>query len=210
MRLTEKMILRRLQILIQKEWFSVALIFGSVLLLTFSARPAFAAGADHAHEPHISDLLPYWVNFLLFVGVLYALLKKPLLVGWKTRVRSIASLVDKYENERLEARRALDDAQARADRVEADVSQLKSEINKDGDNIAEQLLAEARWQAKGIAAQAEDAIVRERILAEQRVQREFVDRVVSRSAELIKAKINPDSDRDLRSAALNGIREMLQ
>ena len=47
-----------------------------VALAFFIASPVLAAGSGHEHhEPSFSDLIPYWVNFILFVAIMRYLLK---------------------------------------------------------------------------------------------------------------------------------------
>ena len=72
-----------------------AFIASSIIL-----TPSLVHGEEHPHTPVFSDTIPYWINFLMYVGLLVLVLRKPISTGWSSRREGISSAVFKGKHER--------------------------------------------------------------------------------------------------------------
>ncbi|NDC37380.1 MAG: hypothetical protein EBZ48_04940, partial [Proteobacteria bacterium] len=120
------------------------------------AAPAFAGGGGAHGGPHgsIADLFWPWINFSLYLLVLWALLRKPFAKGWTARRQGIEQSVAVGAKELQEADRAVIFARSREQSVEADCKALRESISEDAKREGAQLIEEAKRRAEFVTRQA--------------------------------------------------------
>lgn len=188
-------------------------ILSSLVVLTVTALPAFAAGggehgAHAGHEGSLSDLFWPWVNFALYVVLLGAILKKPFSKAWQTRREGIEHSVNAGAQELQEAEQVLMFARSREHNVDADCKNISANILEDAKREGAQLIEEARRRSEFLARQANDAVSAEQRQAERALRREIAEKVLARANQLLKQELTPEVDRELRRGVLAGVRHL--
>lgn len=190
-----------------KRWIGFALV-----IVLFESTNVFASAASHgtAHEsPGISSLIPYWVNFILFVGILYFLLRKKVPLMWAERRDKVAEGIDKASAELKEAEAKLREARHNFDNVEEEVSKLKALIRNEAAMEHDSILAEAKKKADLIIQRAKDTAASERSSAEKVLRREMGERVLLLARQRILKQTSPENDRERRLCTMEAFKEML-
>jgi F-type H+-transporting ATPase subunit b len=166
---------------------------------------AFAAETEHEHHGSPSDLIPYWIHFAAFVVILYFLIKRPITEAVVARREGIDEAVGAGRRQLADAEHKLSLAQKRFASLATAIESLKQEIASDAEREAKQLLSEALERAARIKSNADNAAVSELKAAQLKMRNEVAERAIELAREKIKARVNLDSDRALRSSALSGV-----
>lgn len=184
--------------------FSLLVVF----CLAGTTSPAWAA-SGHG-EASISDLTIYYINFVLFFGGLFLLLRKPLGRAWAARSDSIATLVNQGRVERQEAEKALQVAKTKLEELPAHLSALEEEVQKE--TTAEVGLIEeaAKKRVERIREQTGINAEAERLSAEKELQAELAEKVIQAAKERIRKELSAEKDKKLRDAAIAGFGRMVQ
>jgi len=124
-----------------------------VILLTL-ATPLFAAGGGGDHGFDTAKFIAKVVNFLLFFGVLFFLVRKPIANFFSQRVQTIQDNLKLAEKSREEAKRQLDDIQAKMAELDHEISEIETVAKKEAERERERLKAEAEKEAERIVAHA--------------------------------------------------------
>lgn len=199
------------------------------MLLTSGVAYASSGGE------HIGWLLSVkWVNFAIYIAVLYCLLatnlfrnilnalsKTPIFErfiqykpvggstitkGWSDRRSRIIDLVNRSERERKESQELLAAAQSKLRSLPDEVEQLKRAIKGEGESECQTILDEATKRAQRILDQSLLTIRSEEKVAESRLSEEYGAAVVSRAQEIVKSEFSEGNDKALRSTALSSIK----
>jgi len=174
-------------------------------LVTLVPAVALAAGGDG-----IASLKWYWVNFLVFNGILLYILRPKAIAAWNARHARLAGEVRARADELTQADTILREAGQRLARVSDDTRLLATEIQRDTEHEVAQTIAEARKHADRIAHQAADLVKAERLAAQNSLKREVADLVIGKAAERLRATLTVDSDRNLREQTVNAVRQLMQ
>ena len=170
---------------------------------------AFAAGGGHG-EPSISDTIPYWIHFLVYLAIMTYLLKKPAISGWNSRRKNLEDLVLKGERELAAAQERLETARGKLASLDKEIEEIKDSILSDTKQEVEMILAEAKAQSERVLAQGKSSAEAEERSAEKEVQNELAAQVIERAREIIKSDVNQDSDKKYRDAAVSSVNSLLQ
>lgn len=156
-----------------------ALSVGSVLLL---ATSAWASPAEH-HEPAISDLGVFWMNFLIYVAILTALVRKPIGRAWAARRSAILSAVTSATDEVGAAERELNATEALLKNLAAEQERARTDILRQGQVEAEAIVAAALERAERIKVQAKELLKGEGRSAEAAFRATLVAKALEISRE---------------------------
>ncbi|NMC64411.1 MAG: ATP synthase F0 subunit B [SAR324 cluster bacterium] len=190
-----------------KKWIGFSLV-----IVLFESTNVCASGASHgtAHKsPGISSLIPYWVNFILFLGILYILLRKKVPLIWAERRDKIAEGIDKASVELKEAEAKLREARHNFDNVEEEISKVKALIRNEAAMEHDSILAEAKKKADLIIQRAKDTAASERSSAEKLLRREMGERVLLLARQRLLKQISPENDYQRRLCTMEAFKEML-
>lgn len=113
--------------------------------LVFAEESGTAAKQEARENPH--ELLYHTINFLILVGALAYILRKPVAEFLKSRSSSVEKALD-------EGRKALDASQAQLREVEAKLEGLEAEIAAFKDSAAREMEAERQRIQKGAEEEA--------------------------------------------------------
>ncbi len=181
---------------------------GLLLALTvFVPLDSFAA--EHAHHASIADIIPFWVNFVIFSAVMFLILRRPVLAGWAKRRHSIESAVvgAKEELEAVDAKYL--QAQAKLSRLSIELNQLTAEVEKDIELESKQAKEFALAGAAKIMQRAKETILAEEKAAISRIRRDIAETALRVAQEKLKTFVTPDKDKRLRDLSLERVRGLL-
>ena len=184
---------------------------GTITLVLFTA--AASSAAEHGgggHGGSFLDLIPYWVNFLLFVGVLYSLLRTPISNYWMQRREGIANAISSAAEQLRNAESTLRRAREDFDNVEEEIARVQEIISKEAQAEQEAVLADARRRAEVIAQRSRDTAASERIQAERTLRQELAERVITRARRRIVERMSPPADEFRRQAAVDAFKSVLR
>lgn len=159
----------------------------------------------HHHAGSIADLAPYWINFLLYLGLLIVTLRKPISKAWAARIENIEASVNKGKNEREFAERALKEAKARETALLSEIKKITSQIKQESETESVEIVQDAKIRAERTKSQGKDMITAEAKAYEVSLKRALAEEVVKRATEILMREMNPEKDSRLRSSALKEI-----
>lgn len=179
-----------------------ARLFGVVCFVS-TAIPAFAAEHGVHHQPSSADLIPYWINFALYLAFLFFVLRKPVPAAWRARAKNIESMATKGAREIESAKTRLEKARGSMRSLSSDMESLATQIRNEGEEESREIVRDAKERASRIAAQGKDLMEGERRSLEGALKREMIGLVMKKAEELVSKDHSVDKDGALRSAAGN-------
>jgi F0F1-type ATP synthase membrane subunit b/b' len=153
-----------------------------VAFVVFTASPAFAS-SDAGHSPSISDLGVFWVNFLIYVTLLYVLVRKAIAKAWAARRESILASVTSATDEVNAADRELNATEALAKNIAADQEKARGDILRQGQAEADALVSSAKEKSERIKTQAQELLKGEGRSAEASFRAVLVTKAVEISRQ---------------------------
>jgi F-type H+-transporting ATPase subunit b len=180
----------------------------TALLILGSAKVAVAS-AGHG-EPSIGDLTFYWINFVLYIGIMVYILRKPLARGWAARTAKIRQSVTQSTEEVETAERELNAIEA-----------LNKTLPQEEERVKQQIIEQANAEAADIIRQAEQRAVRIREQARELLKGEmrsaqssFRGALVARAVQLAKEKFGAgefaNREDAYRAAAVSRAKQLSQ
>ena len=145
-------------------------------LLTVTA--SFAEEAEGPHHGSILDLVENWVNFLIYLAVLYICLRKVIPNAWAARRETIRSTVLSSKSELESAERELHTVEALTQNLTQEQARATREILEQAELEAQAIKAAADERAARIKSQAKELLVGETRSAEAQVRQSLVARAL--------------------------------
>ena len=181
----------------------------STLLLTNVAAVLAESeeGGHHAgHVPaDVSTLIPYAVNFSLYVLLLVVTLRKPLSSFWSNRVTTLEASVSAGQLETAKATETLRAAQIRAASINSEIDRIKNDIGKDAKTEAQEILKSAHERALRIREQGRSLAEGDSNHARASYRQKLSKLVVSKASELLKNDVTAAIDTTIRSGVISQI-----
>ena len=175
-------------------------IGGLVLAFMLVSSLAAATGGHDggAWQPEfIKDFLLSLVNFVLLVGILALLLRKPLKRYLVSRRSSIESQMAESARLRDEAREMLESTRARMESLEREVEEILRSTIQEAEAERERILAESRKVAARIEEDARAAMAHELKSASTDMEREILEKAVAMAREILSRELSPERHRQL-------------
>ena len=167
-----------------------------------------AHGADH--QASIRDLVPYYVNFGLFVAILLVLLWKPARRFWFQRIKQMEQQLQEARQTRDVAQEALTTSRDRLNSLSELVTRTFENAKQEAKTEGAEIVSTSQQKARAIVDQAHFLAAAEESRLEQTLQRETVTAVLEKARGEIQQKLTPEQDRAHRWAALQRITDLLQ
>ena len=189
---------------LQKGASSTILSIFVAALIATTSMTAFAEEAHGGHHGHgtPSDLIPYAVNFFIFVSLLIYFTKAPITAAWANRLQSIKNDVAKGRLEIEEAQKALAHAKARAQSVETEVERIKFEIKKGAKTETQDILKDGHDRALRVRQQGQSLADGDLNHTREEYRANLSRMVIKKATELLEEQITATSDVSLRKNAL--------
>lgn len=148
------------------------------LSLSLLVDSAYASEAEGPHHGSIADLASNWINFIIYVALLYVLLRKAIPAAWSARREKIRETVLASKAELEAAERELHTVEALTQNLSREQERAKQEILQQADVEAAAIKAAALERAERIKVQAKELLVGEGRSAESQVRATLVTRAV--------------------------------
>ena len=152
------------------------------LVLTVSELAVASGGAGH--QPSIHDIVPFWVNFVIYIGLMTVLLRNPIKNGWASRRNRIAEEVASATSDMEAAGRELAAVEALTKNLSQEQERARLEILKQGELESSSIVSASKEKAARLAASAKDLLEGE----SRSAQAHFRAALVAKAVELSKAK----------------------
>lgn len=152
--------------------------------LLLAVPVAHASGSEGAHHGSISDVVGPWINFIVYVTLLFVLVRKPIKNGWAARRERIVAEVSAATSEMEAAERELAAVEALTKNITQEQQRARSEILKQGELEAGSIVSVAREKASRIKMQVKELLEGETRSAEA----SFRATLVAKAVELSKAR----------------------
>lgn len=174
-----------------------------LILLPVTAIAAGGGGAHHA--PDISHLTWYWFNFLVYCGILYILLKKPVTGFWHQRWQAIESKINKGEKALLAAEEELRIARENMANLEDSIAALKKQVAEETRHEEEALLQDSKVQVERIEKQLAMTIDSEQQVSQRELQDDLARKVLAKTEKELRQYFDSGKDKEYRGAALDSL-----
>lgn len=164
------------------------------LALVFLISTAAWAATDHlAHKYNWSDLRNRTINFVLFTGTLYFLLRKPVAKFFRERTEKIEGEFKNLEARKTEASKRLNDVEASIANLEAERAAIMADYRAQGEALQKSLVEKAEETARQIVEQARFAAENEAKTAVEDLRARMADLLAEAATTMLKDKL---SDKD--------------
>ena len=158
----------------------------------------------------ISSLIPFWVNFAIYIAVLFIALRKIIPQAWMARRNAILENVTAAARELEQAERSVRDAEDKTKNLSNEQEAARQEIIKQAQLEAAQIIATAKEKAERQKAQAKDLIQGESRSAESVFRSELVFKAVELARDKFKSGAYTAKESSYRSAALDRAKRLVQ
>jgi F0F1-type ATP synthase membrane subunit b/b' len=148
---------------------------------------AHSAHASGSHQPALSDLTFYWINFVLYIAALTFILRKPIRNGWAARTARIKKAVEQSTDEVQAAERELNAIEALTKGLAAEQERVRQEIVAQAELEAAEIARNANQRAVRIKDQAKEMLRGETRSAESSFKASLVARALTLAKDRFKS-----------------------
>ncbi len=189
------------------------------LLLTLSATVPVAllahssvvfASTDGGSHGSIADTGKYWVNFGIYLFVLWLALRNVVPSAWRARRTRIKDSVLAATKDLEAAEVLVAETEKRTRSLAADQRKAKQEIVTQAESEAALIIASAKERAVRQRSQAEDLVKGEGRSAEVQYRAELVAKALQLAKDSFQRGDFATKESDYRSAALERARRLIQ
>jgi F-type H+-transporting ATPase subunit b len=184
-----------------KKMASVAVMLAIIVLVILNAGVVFASsGGGHGeegavHKGWIATDTYRVMNFVVLVGALFFILKKPLSQALNARIKGIKSQLEELEAKKKEAENKLVEYNNKLSRLDGEAKTIVEDYIRQGEEARARIIKEAEVAANKLEEQAQRHIEHEFKQAKKELQEEIIHKALVKAEEIIKAKIT-DDDQD--------------
>jgi len=164
-------------------------------LAAASEQAAHGAGGEHGNE-QIMTLIFSTVNFVIFVGLLFFLLKKPVANFLKNRKETQAREMDEAARMLEDARRRHEEMKERLDRLDREMAEIKERLKSEGEEQGKRIIEQSRLLVEKIREDAKFQAEQQVKMARRKLQEEAARLAVETAEEILKKSVEEkDHDR---------------
>ncbi len=131
----------------------------------------------------------YIIDFIVYVGLLWYFLRKPVAAFVTARREQIMADMDEAKRMREEAEAQLKDYQSRLDNLEAEIAQLLEDARKAGEDERQKLLVEANKAAQRVRDDAKARLEQEGRRLQSELQTKAIDLAMGVAENMIATQI---------------------
>ncbi len=174
---------------------TVVYILGAYLIVNFILRVV-----DHPYSETMK-----LVNFVIFVGLIYYFLRKPLLAIIDSKIADVDELLTSTKSQLEEARKEREDAQRAIDGVDDEIEQVLARARELGEMERVALIDDGKERAGNIVAQAHVTLEGREREIRQEIREEMAGRCVDVARSRILEKLTPEIQLALIRARISTI-----
>jgi F-type H+-transporting ATPase subunit b len=146
---------------------------------------------------NLPGLITQLVSFIILLGLLVALLYRPILRTLDERSNRIKESLETAQRVRDESAQSQQEMQAQLETARAEGQQLITQAREVADRYREEELAKAREEIRAERARAEANIQRERDAAIEELRREFAGLAVSAAERVVERSLDESTHREI-------------
>ncbi len=143
------------------------------------------------------------INFIVFAGILYYFLRKPVANFFRTRKEDIKKELEEAERLRAEAERLLEETKEKLDKLEIEIKNILDTFDSMAKNEREQILKEVEIAIKRILKSAEEEkafiISKSKMILLRRISKEAIDNLRRKFENLSIEEHKKINDKFIRS-----------
>jgi F0F1-type ATP synthase membrane subunit b/b' len=141
--------------------------------------------------------IPKAVNLILFIGVLYYLLRKPVRDFFTTRLAEVRATLDRAAREKAEAEAKMNELNARLSRLDTELAGIREQAEREAQTERARLEAEARADAEKLRVTAQREIEGAKQTALVQLREFTANKSVELAEQLIRRELTPQDDAKL-------------
>lgn len=165
-------------------------ILPNLALVAVLTTAAWAATDQIAHHYNWNDLMFRVVNFVIFVGTLYFLLRKPTVKFFRERTEKIQQEFQNLAARKAEATERLKGVEDRITGLEAEREAILADYRAQGEALKKSMVEKAEETARQIVDQAKFAAENETNAAVEDLRARMADLVAEAAAAMLKDKLS--------------------
>jgi F-type H+-transporting ATPase subunit b len=142
----------------------------------------------------INPLIPRTVNLLIFLAVMFFILRKPLTQAFQNRRGEIIEELKRAKAEKEEAEKRLREIDARLARLDEEVAEIRANAEREAKAEFERLIKQAQDEAERIKAMAEREIEGASKAAHLQLKEFVAAKSVELAENMIRKEIKPEDD----------------
>jgi len=146
---------------------------------------------------NLPGLVTQLVSFLLLLGILYALLYKPILRMLDQRADKIQESLETAQRARDEAARSQEEMRSQIEQARAEGQSMIAQAREVADRFRDEELAKARQEITAERTRAEADIQRERDSAIEELRREFSGLAIEAAESVVSRSLDESVHREL-------------
>lgn len=170
-------------------------LLGFLMVVLCCPGIGMAAGGDDQGDGHGKG----WVatdtyrvmNFVVLVGGLFFLLRKPLAQALDTRIKGIQLQLQELEAKKAAAEKELAKYEAQIAQLSQESEKIVAEYIRQGNDAKAKILKEAEAAAIKLEEQAKRNIEHEFKTAKEKLQAEIIEKALEKAESRIKTSITP-------------------
>ncbi|MEJ2728304.1 MAG: F0F1 ATP synthase subunit B [Deltaproteobacteria bacterium] len=145
------------------------------------------------------------MNFVVLLAVLIFVLRKPISQALSSRIKNIREQLELLETQKAEAEKRLAQYNEKLSQLEGEAEKIIEGYIKQGNEAKAKILKEAEATAEKLQVQARRNIEHEFDKARQELQREIVEKSLSKAEETLKKAITAQDQDKLVDDYLNKV-----
>jgi len=146
--------------------------------------------AGGGHGPSISIEGFYLIDFLVFVGLLVFLLRKPITAFIAQRRETLTAEITEAQKLRAEAEEQLKDYESRLANLEGEIARVMDEARQSAENERQRILTEANAAAERLTRDAQTRIEQATRRLEHELRVKMVELSVEKAEDLIATQVD--------------------
>jgi F-type H+-transporting ATPase subunit b len=184
---------------------AASLLSISLISMTLLGAVDALAASGHHGQATPDGLIPYAVNFVLYVSIIFYFCRKPVKQAWTNRISDISAQVQSSQAQRLQAEQKLSVAKQRFESINTLLGTLQEESEASINSEAQAILKDARDRATRIREQGQSMVQAEKNSARRRFRKELAEAIVAKAKATLKKETSADVDKNSRMKTIESI-----
>jgi len=178
----------------RKTRYAICLVVIVSVLFAVGAVYASGGGGEGGMDK-TKDLIARTMNFVVLLGILIFLLKKPVAKALEGRRQGIREQLDDLEKQKQDAAQQLKEYKDQLARLDQETEGIVDQYVKEGEAAKANIIEEAKSVAEKLQGQAKKNIQYEFEAARKQLRAELAEQSIAMAEELIKKSIK-DEDQE--------------
>ena len=167
------------------------------VFLLFHSTPAHAGGGFVAGS----------VNLLIFVGILFVLVRKPLQKMLKRRANTIKRELEEAQQQLEEAKAHNIEVEKKLENINAQIDDLRKEADVQIERMREEFASKALNDIEAIKENAKRTVEDEILRAKELLKKETTQKSIELAKEMLKSQINNEDQSRLFQSFTKAVEE---